>query len=82
MTERLDMTAPGSGWPVSERASNRSPLVLLHALGEQAASWDEVRPALDQLYRVLALDLRGHGNSDWPGEYSFRTDVSRCAGRA
>ena len=23
-------------------------------------------------FRVFAFDLRGHGDSDWPGEYSFR----------
>ncbi|MEV5573885.1 alpha/beta hydrolase [Spirillospora sp. NPDC052269] len=54
------------------------PLVLLHALGEGAADWDEVVPAFARHWRVYALDLRGHGRSDWPGEYSLeamRADV-------
>ncbi|MBI0294314.1 alpha/beta fold hydrolase [Streptomyces sp. PRKS01-29] len=54
------------------------PLVLLHALGEDASDWDEVAPVLARSRRVYALDLRGHGRSDWPGEYSLelmRADV-------
>lgn len=53
-------------------------LVLLHGLGEGAASWDEVTPALAERFRVVALDLRGHGASGWPGDYSYelmRDDV-------
>lgn len=56
------------------------PLVLLHALGENSTDWAEVMPALARGRRVYALDLRGHGRSDWPGEYSLelmRADVLR-----
>ncbi|WP_328972642.1 alpha/beta fold hydrolase [Streptomyces sp. NBC_00239] len=48
------------------------PLVLLHALGEGAADWDVVAPVLARSWRVHALDLRGHGRSDWPGDYSLQ----------
>jgi pimeloyl-ACP methyl ester carboxylesterase len=54
------------------------PLVLLHALGEGAADWDGVAPAFARYWRVLAPDLRGHGSSSWPGNYSveaMRADV-------
>jgi pimeloyl-ACP methyl ester carboxylesterase len=54
------------------------PLVLLHGLGEGAADWDGVAPAFARHWRVYALDLRGHGRSDWPGAYSIelmRADV-------
>jgi pimeloyl-ACP methyl ester carboxylesterase len=54
------------------------PMVLLHALGEQASNWAPVMPRLAGHYRVVAVDLRGHGRSDWPGAYSFelmRDDV-------
>jgi len=56
------------------------PLLLLHALGENATDWDEVAPVLARSRRVYALDLRGHGRSDWPGDYSLelmRADVLR-----
>ncbi|MEY9846610.1 alpha/beta fold hydrolase [Streptacidiphilus sp. MAP5-3] len=54
------------------------PLVLLHGLGEGAADWGGVLPALARDRRVHAVDLRGHGDSDWPGDYSLellRDDV-------
>ena len=47
------------------------PMVLLHGLGERGASWGPVLGALAVRFRVYALDLRGHGDSDWPGSYSF-----------
>ena len=47
------------------------PLVALHALGQNAQSWDEVASVLGTKYRVIALDQRGHGGSSRPGKYSF-----------
>lgn len=38
-------------------------LVLLHGSGSQAGDWHGVVPALARRYRVLALDLPGHGES-------------------
>jgi len=46
-------------------------MVLLHALGEQAATWDEVAARFATRFRIVALDLRGHGANTWPGMYSF-----------
>lgn len=46
------------------------PMVLLHGLGERASGWDPVRPALAADHTTYAVDLRGHGDSDWPGVYS------------
>jgi pimeloyl-ACP methyl ester carboxylesterase len=48
------------------------PLVLLHALGERGSDWATVTPAFAGRYRVYAPDLRGHGDTDWPGTYSFQ----------
>lgn len=53
-------------------------MVLLHATGETSASWERLAPALARSSRVVAVDLRGHGDSDWPGTYSLsamRDDV-------
>lgn len=47
------------------------PLVLLHALGEQSSDWAEVAQALAPSWRVYALDLRGHGASEWAGPYTI-----------
>jgi pimeloyl-ACP methyl ester carboxylesterase len=48
------------------------PMVLLHALGERGADWAPVAARFAERFRVFAFDLRGHGDSDWPGEYSFQ----------
>ncbi|MER8220704.1 alpha/beta fold hydrolase [Streptomyces sp. NPDC094143] len=56
------------------------PLVLLHALGGNATDWEPLMPVLARSRQVYALDLRGHGRSDWPGDYSLelmRADVLR-----
>ena len=58
---------PGAPW-----------MVLLHALGEQADDWSALAEHFASTYRVAAIDLRGHGRSDWPGEYALermRDDV-------
>ncbi|HEY1616327.1 MAG TPA: alpha/beta hydrolase [Streptosporangiaceae bacterium] len=53
-------------------AAGAPPLVALHALGERGADWEQVAGQLAAHYRVYAPDLRGHGDSDWPGDYSPR----------
>jgi pimeloyl-ACP methyl ester carboxylesterase len=40
-------------------------IVLLHGGHQSAHSWDLVSLHLAQHYRVLALDQRGHGDSEW-----------------
>ncbi len=56
------------GWPTVNQASiSAPPLLLLHALGENSADWDQVAATLTDSWHVYALDLRGHGSSDWPG---------------
>lgn len=50
------------------------PLVLLHGLGATKLSWLPLLPPLAERYRVLAVDLPGHGESTKPrGDYSPRS---------
>lgn len=73
----VDVSGVRLGYQVSG-PRDAPPLLLLHAMGETAEDWDEVAPALATDRRVHALDLRGHGRSDWPGTYSLtlmRDDV-------
>jgi len=51
--------------------ADAAPMVLLHGLGEQRTGWPGVHERLAEGFRVFAFDLRGHGDSDWPGEYSY-----------
>ena len=41
-------------------------LLLLHGVRDHARSWDwTARRLVGEGWRVVALDLRGHGDSDW-----------------
>lgn len=51
-----------------------TPVVLLHGLASTRHTWDLVAPVLGQHLRVIALDQRGHGESDQP-EDSYGFDV-------
>ena len=44
-------------------------LVLVHGGGQNAHTWDTVALALDR--PLLAVDLPGHGHSDWPQESAW-----------
>jgi pimeloyl-ACP methyl ester carboxylesterase len=47
--------------------------LLLHGLGSDADDWALTAPGL-QRFRVIALDARGHGQSDWAASYEL-TDL-------
>ena len=50
------------------------PLILIHATGFLAALWRPIAEQLSARFRVVAVDQRGHGDSDKPGEgYRFET---------
>ena len=59
------------------------PLILmLHGGSQQAHSWDFVSLPLSEHYHILALDQRGHGDSDWAagGDYSIEAHQSDIDG--
>jgi pimeloyl-ACP methyl ester carboxylesterase len=56
---------------VLEWSTEGVPLVLLHGLGNEAHLWDDFVPSVASHYRVLALDQRGHGDSDWDPEARY-----------
>ena len=46
-------------------------LLLIHGIGDNSSTWDDVIPTLAQHYTVIAPDLLGHGLSDKPrADYS------------
>jgi pimeloyl-ACP methyl ester carboxylesterase len=60
-------------------------VVLIHGGGQNAHTWDTVALALDR--PLVAIDLPGHGHSDWPGDArvldprSMAEDVAVVIGR-
>jgi pimeloyl-ACP methyl ester carboxylesterase len=63
-----------------EEYGTGKPLILVHGLGSSTLDWEYQVPELSKHYRVISLDVRGHGRSDKPREkYSiagFAEDVA------
>ncbi|MBM3677932.1 MAG: alpha/beta hydrolase [Actinobacteria bacterium] len=56
-------------------------VVLLHGLNVQCHTWDPLAADLARDHHVVALDLRGHGESDWTREgYGLRDFAGDVAG--
>jgi pimeloyl-ACP methyl ester carboxylesterase len=67
-----DMTCVLDGLQVHYRdwgSPETPPLVLLHAYTSHARSWDTFAQQMADRFHVLALDLRGHGESDHASDY-------------
>ena len=41
------------------------PLIMLHGIARIAHTFDHLAPRFVDRYRVIAVDMRGHGDSDW-----------------
>lgn len=63
-------------WPSARTGAQD--LVLLHGFTGHARSWDSFAQAMSRDYRVLALDQRGHGETQWaaPDQYGVDFMVS------
>ncbi|MBY0401611.1 alpha/beta hydrolase [Myxococcota bacterium] len=69
-----EIVGPVSSYYVSQRLElhfvdwgneAKPPLLLVHGGKDHARSWDGVARALRDEHHVIAVDLRGHGDSDW-----------------
>jgi pimeloyl-ACP methyl ester carboxylesterase len=58
----------------------RTPLLLLHGFTGHAHAWDTLSIALQPHFRVLALDQRGHGDSDPADVYNAVAAFDDIAG--
>jgi pimeloyl-ACP methyl ester carboxylesterase len=56
-------------WPCREAVW--PPVVLLPGTGATACDWDVIAAQLCADRTVFAVDLRGHGDSSWPGTYAI-----------
>jgi pimeloyl-ACP methyl ester carboxylesterase len=62
--------------------ANAQPMALLHGLQDCARSWDFFANNMRFDYHVVALDSRGHGDSNWlkPDKYRFQDYVADVDG--
>jgi pimeloyl-ACP methyl ester carboxylesterase len=51
----------------------KPPVLLIHGGAAHARWWDFVAPALVNSHHVIALDQRGHGDSEWTREWGYGT---------
>jgi pimeloyl-ACP methyl ester carboxylesterase len=65
-------------------APDRQPLILLHGIGRIAHTFDHIAPHFASRYHVMAVDMRGHGDSDWDpkGAYLVEDYVKDIEGMA
>ena len=61
---------------------NERPLVMVHGLDRVARTFDHLALRLSPAYRVIAIDMRGHGDSGWDpqGRYLVEDHVGDLEG--
>jgi esterase len=52
-------------------SEGKPPLIMLHGIGRVAHSFDHIAPRFSSAYHVIAIDMRGHGDSDWSPEGAY-----------
>ncbi|MCG8588395.1 MAG: alpha/beta hydrolase [Proteobacteria bacterium] len=65
--------ADGLSLHVLEWSDEGVPMLLVHGFGNEAHIWDDFAPHVAPYYRVSAVDLRGHGDSDWDPDFRYDT---------
>jgi len=63
--------ADGLSLHALEWSADGVPMILIHGFGNEAHIWDDFAPRVAAAYRVIALDLRGHGDSDHDPERRY-----------
>jgi pimeloyl-ACP methyl ester carboxylesterase len=49
----------------------KPPMILLHGIGRVAHTFDHLAPHFSKDYHVMAVDMRGHGDSGWSAEGAY-----------
>ena len=55
----------------NERENAPLTLLFLHGIGASKVAWKYVAPQFADRFRIISLDLLGHGDSDKPVEFSY-----------
>jgi pimeloyl-ACP methyl ester carboxylesterase len=54
-----------------EASAGRPAIILLHGIARHGHTFDHIARDFARTYRVLAVDMRGHGDSDWSPEGAY-----------
>ncbi|MGO9454753.1 MAG: alpha/beta fold hydrolase [Candidatus Binataceae bacterium] len=49
----------------------KPPMLFIHGGSAHGHWWDFIAPAFIENFHVLALDQRGHGESEWPAQWQY-----------
>lgn len=52
-------------------SSGKQPLILLHGIARVAQTFDHLAPHFGRNYHVIAVDMRGHGDSGWDPQGAY-----------
>jgi pimeloyl-ACP methyl ester carboxylesterase len=65
-------------------SADKPPLIMLHGIGRIAHTFDHIAPHFATRYHVMAVDMRGHGDSSWDpkGAYLVEDYVKDIEGLA
>jgi pimeloyl-ACP methyl ester carboxylesterase len=74
-TSRHVPGSDGNRIHVLEWSSEGVPLLFLHGFGNEAHIWDDFAPSVAPYYHTLAMDHRGHGDSDWDPEQRYDAEA-------
>jgi pimeloyl-ACP methyl ester carboxylesterase len=66
---------PAIAVSVVEWSRRGLPCVLLHGFGDAACVWNSLAVRIMPEFRTVAMDFRGHGDSDWDPETRYDTET-------
>lgn len=78
----MQLLGPSSNTFISQRLrlhyvdwgnADKPPLLLVHGGRDHCRSWDWTAEALREDWHIIALDHRGHGDSEWVSDGNYRT---------
>ena len=78
----MNLLGPTSNTFISQRLrlhyvdwgnADKPPLLLVHGGRDHCRSWDWTAEALREDWHVIAMDHRGHGDSEWTSDGNYRT---------
>ena len=54
--------------------AGKQPMILLHGIARVAHAFDHVAPHFSKHYHVIAIDMRGHGDSGWHPQGAYTVE--------